>query len=278
MTVLENIDERYSEMSSAERKIADYVMRNPAASVECTVAELSERSKVSEATVIRMCKHLGYSGYYQFRICLAIETEAEHSDSQEKGESGGGEENPLEAIFKSYSQEMLYLYENIDKKTVYEVVRLLENAEWVHLLATGNSSSLAQYMGYRLGRRGIKCTFNSSSDYYMNHLNLAGEKDVAFAITRSGSSKVVIDGIKLAKERGLKVITLTEYLKSQSALLSDYVLLSNGNVNKFAYFRSHAQLYEIAVIDAILTIISNDLAKNKEASEYPELIMADTKV
>ena len=173
---------------------------------------------------------------------------------------------------------MLYLNENIDKKTVYEVVRLLENAEWVHLLATGNSASLAQYMGYRLGRRGIKCTFNSSSDYYMNHLNLAGEKDVAFVITRSGGSKVVIDGIKLAKERGLKVITLTEYLKSKSAMLSDYVLLSNGNVNKFAYFRSHAQLYEIAVIDAILTIISNDLAKNKEVSEYPELIMADTKV
>ena len=70
-TVLETIDEMYDKIFQAERKVADFVRKNPELVVNANVSELANYSGVSDATVIRMCKHLGYEGYYQMKICLS---------------------------------------------------------------------------------------------------------------------------------------------------------------------------------------------------------------
>ncbi|MBQ7448049.1 MAG: MurR/RpiR family transcriptional regulator, partial [Eubacterium sp.] len=65
--VLEVIRERYADLFPAEKKTADFVLQNPPAAVTMNVAELAKASGVSDATIVRLCHHLGYSGYYQFR-------------------------------------------------------------------------------------------------------------------------------------------------------------------------------------------------------------------
>lgn len=69
--VLDIIKENYNNIFSAERKVANFVLKNPGDAVNCNVSELAKNSGVSDATVIRMCRHIGYNGYYQFRIALA---------------------------------------------------------------------------------------------------------------------------------------------------------------------------------------------------------------
>ena len=69
--VLEVIREKYDEIFSAEKKVADFILKNPQKAVDSNVSELAKKSGVSDATVIRMCHHIGYAGYYQFRITLA---------------------------------------------------------------------------------------------------------------------------------------------------------------------------------------------------------------
>ena len=71
MSVLENIISSYDILFSAEKKVADYVLKHPQETLDLNVVELANKSKVSDATVIRFCKHIGYAGYYQFRIMLA---------------------------------------------------------------------------------------------------------------------------------------------------------------------------------------------------------------
>ena len=69
--VLSVMREQYKKLSLSERKIADFIVKNPYKTVDCNVAELAKLSGVSDATVVRMCHHIGYTGYYQFRITLA---------------------------------------------------------------------------------------------------------------------------------------------------------------------------------------------------------------
>ena len=70
--VLDVIKEQYDLIFSAEKKVADFVLQNPQKAVECNVSELAKHSGVSDATIVRMCHHIGYTGYYQFRITLEI--------------------------------------------------------------------------------------------------------------------------------------------------------------------------------------------------------------
>ena len=57
--VFETIRERYDSIFEAEKKVADYILEYPEKAVDYNVSELADVSGVSDATVIRMCKHIG---------------------------------------------------------------------------------------------------------------------------------------------------------------------------------------------------------------------------
>ena len=70
-TVVEMIREKYNQIFMAERKVADFVLETPERAVNANVSELANLSGVSDATVIRFCKRIGFQGHYQFRITLS---------------------------------------------------------------------------------------------------------------------------------------------------------------------------------------------------------------
>ena len=72
--VIEKISEEYYDLTTAEKKTADYVLRNPRESQFLSIAELAEESGVAEATVSRFCRRLGYKGYNAFKLAIANAT------------------------------------------------------------------------------------------------------------------------------------------------------------------------------------------------------------
>ncbi len=272
--VLEVIREKYDEIFSAEKKVADFVLQNPQKAVDSNVSELARRSGVSDATVIRMCHHIGYAGYYQFRITLAGDLGRQQYGVDNIPES----KDAVEKRFREYAEEMLVIGRKMDSDVMWNCVKLIKTCKQAHIMAVGNTSPLAQYMGFRLGRLGIKSTYNVAPEYFMNHVNLADEGDILVAISQSGTSKQVIQGLELGKEKGLKSMLITAFPQSPAAALADYVLLSAGKEESFNYYKSYAHLYETAVIDALLSFVTNEeLIKTKHADK-PEIMLSETKM
>ena len=130
----------------------------------------------------------------------------------------------VEKLFQEYAQTMLAIGSRIDADVMWNCVNLLKTCKEAHIMAVGNTSPLAQYMGFRLGRLGIKSTYNVAAEYFMNHVNLADEDDLLIAISQSGTSRQVIKGLELGKEKGLKSIAITAFAQSPVSNLADYVL------------------------------------------------------
>ncbi len=272
--VLDVIREKYDEIFSAEKKVADFVLENPQKTLESNVSELAKLSGVSDATIVRMCRHIGYSGYYQFRITLARDLGKMQYAESDISESSGA----VERLFLNYAENLVAIGKKIDEETMWNCVNLLKNCNVAHVIASGNTNVLSQYMDFRLGRLGIKSSFGVSVEYYMNHINLADPDDIVIAISKSGSSKPVLLGMELAKDKGLKCIAITSYAQSPVSELADYVLLSQGNDLSFNYYKDYAQTNMLAVIDALLNFVTNiELIKSKEADK-PEIILSEYKV
>ena len=51
----------YNEMGKSEKKIADFILKNPAALLPLSITDLAEKSESSEATIVRFAKRLGFS-------------------------------------------------------------------------------------------------------------------------------------------------------------------------------------------------------------------------
>lgn len=272
-SVLEVIRENYSSIYTAERKVAAYVQQHPVETIDINVAQLAERSGVSDATVIRMCHHLGYKGYYQFRLALAKDAG--------RFTSGDGtvqkQPDAVQQIFKGYAQKMLDIGEHIDGEALHAVIGLIQKANNVYIIGVGNTMPLVLYMGFRLGRLGIRCVYDVGPEYFLNHINLATKQDIVIAISHSGSSNQVIQGVTLAKKKNLKVVAITASGDSPVAEMADYTLIAAGGSESFDCYKSYAHLREMAVIDALLELLTNWDTIRRRNADVPEMILAEYK-
>ena len=60
----------YDNLKSAERKAADFCLSNPSDVATLTISEVAERSGCSEATLVRLARRLGYTGYPELRASI----------------------------------------------------------------------------------------------------------------------------------------------------------------------------------------------------------------
>ncbi len=272
--VLDVIKDNYEKIFSAEKKVADYILDHPQDAVDANVSELAKASGVSDATVVRMCHHLGYKGYYQFRLMLAKDVGRDESDEIEEQQD---KPNHVLKIFHDYVNSLTAIGENLNEEDMQACANLIKTCKQAHILAVGNTTPLALYMGFRLGRLGVKCTYDISPEYFLNHVNLADKGDIIIAISQSGGSRQVIQGMELAKEKGLKMIAITGYRQSPVSDLADYVLISNGRKESFNYYRNYAHLKETALIDVLLELVTNWEKIEAVAAYKPEVILSEYK-
>ncbi|GAP39886.1 MurR/RpiR family transcriptional regulator [Flexilinea flocculi] len=274
-SVIETIKDNYDQIFSSEKKIADFILASPELAVNANVSELANYSNVSDATVIRFCKHIGYQGYYQLRINLSRDLGRKQSRFIE---STNGEADTVDNLFKMIAADMMRIGQNIDQSTMVNCANLIKKCNHAHIIAVGNTSPFAQYMGFRLGRLGIKCSYGIVAEYFMNHINLAEKGDIVIAISQSGCSKQVVQAMELAKEKSLKQIAITAYKYSPVSSLADYLLLSDVGERTVYSSKNYSHLYEAAVIDALLYFVTNEETINANDADKPEIIFSEYKL
>lgn len=248
---LDNIRRCYSEMFQAEKRVADYILEHPREIVDINIAELAKRSGTSDATVIRMCKHIGYSGFYQMKISLA---------SGLKEETGRPERSKPEDVvdfFDKVSRNIEDVAKNISMETLLTCVDLLANAGTVYTIAWGNTGEIAADLAHRLTRIGIRSFVTDVPEYAMRSIGLSGVGDVLVAISHSGEALHVIQALTLAGELGMDTILITDSPESQAAKMAGYVLYTNAKEQPFGDLGGASHVLELLVVDALLYFLKD---------------------
>lgn len=271
-SVLATIKDKFEDVFPAEQKIASFILDNPEKAVNANVSELANFSDVSDATVIRFCKHLGYEGYYQLRINLSRDLGRKQIDDNPSGSDS------VNSIFNQFSSKIKEIGEIISEEKMRKAVELITSANLVHLAAVGNTSPLVMYMGFRLERLGIRCTYNSLPEYFLNHINLAKKDDLLFVISQSGTSKHIVQAMELAKKKGLKTIAVTGHKYSPVSRLADCLLLSSDEDQPFDYYKTYSHLCEMSVVDALLNLVTNEDKIMETDADKPEIILSESKL
>ena len=69
--LLDSIRTQLDSLSKSERKVALAVLDNPSQTVNQNITALAKSAQVSEPTVVRFCRTLGYDGWHEFKLKLA---------------------------------------------------------------------------------------------------------------------------------------------------------------------------------------------------------------
>lgn len=263
-SVIKKIEEQREHLPRAEQEVASYVLKNAYQVVDFTVKDLAMASNVSDATVIRMCQHIGFAGYWPMRIALSQELAKYETNTKNDGD------NVIHQLLSNYCRMLENLDRNIDYDSIQQAAQMLRSCTTAHLIATGNTTPLIEHMAFRLGRVGVKVSFSGISSYYMNQINLSEPSDVIVAVSQSGSSKDVIDGVALARSKNCKVIVITAYRNSTLASMGDCVVICKGDFSRFDVHVAYNHLVEMATIELIMDLM--------ERSEQTQQIISEKRV
>lgn len=71
--ILNTISSLQHSLTKTEKKIAAAILSQPELLSQCSLSEVAKQLDVGEATFIRFCRTLGFKGYTDFKLELAIE-------------------------------------------------------------------------------------------------------------------------------------------------------------------------------------------------------------
>lgn len=261
-----------------EKKIGDYIVRNPKKVVDMTVGELAKECCVSEASVSRFCKRIELKGFHHLKISLAREL----VDAKDDGEISGhisvdDMEGSLRGILSNKMEELRQTVAMIDREDLKKILDVINNADTVLMAAVGNTIPVAMDGAYKLNQIGIRAMSTPIWETELGYSYNLTDKDVVVAISNSGESTGVIQILEAAKSRGAVAISITNNARSSVAELSTYHITTATREKLFLDGYCFSRVSATMVIEIIYLLLASMRKESYESIVRHEQAMAYTK-
>ena len=244
------------ELSKSEAAVAEYIAANPEEIINLSVSALADCCGVSEPTVVRACRNLGFSGYQACKIALIQSTS---TTVQFAGEEVTAEDSMPAAIQKVFgaAADAVFLTRNsLDPAVMEKAAETLLKAKRIYIFGVGGSAAVAADVQHKFLRLGLDAQALSDVNLQTMTAAFAGKQDVVFAISHSGSSKVVVDNTQLAKSNGAFVISLSSMGKSPLTELADITLHTAANETRYRIVAISSRIAELTIVDTLYSYMS----------------------
>jgi DNA-binding MurR/RpiR family transcriptional regulator len=246
----------FDSLCHAQQKVAQFVLENPQEVLSVSISALAQRARVSEATVLRFVRAVGYEGYSRFRIALAEDTATQSiREGLEKIHEDVTVDDDFEAIFRKvlYSNvdSLSTTMNRVDGKAIEKAAQLIYHASTLFLVAVGNSQPIAMDALHRFLKLGKKTVFFSDPVAAAMFARLLGPNDTVIAISFSGLSVDVIEILKIAKESSAKIIAITSHDHTPLTDLADVKIFSYSKETRFRTEAMESRIVQLSIIDAL---------------------------
>jgi len=246
----------FSELNGSEQKVVSYIIEHPEEVIYLSVSDLAEKSGSSTATVVRACRSVGMKGYQDLKLNLTQNIVTPLQSISEKINENDSITVVLDKVFSSIIHTLNYTRDVVDIKAVEEAVLLILNAHRIVVFGMGNSHGIATDVQHKFIRLGLNVVAFSDSHLQSMVSAHLSERDVVVAISHSGSSKDIIEAVKLAKTSNAKIISICNLGNSPLSRISDVKLFTASNETKYRIVALASRHAQMALIDVIYTMIA----------------------
>ena len=245
-------------LSAAEQKITNVIMKNPKQFTTYSLTELAKIADVSQGSIINFSNKFAGGGFPTLKLKIAM--------SQLPSEtffSGVNKSDNLKTVFQKrienvYNAMEKALNEN-DENVIQLVADKILNAKKVELYGIYRSAVITNDFFYQLLLLGIPVSVISDALTCATSAYMLNEGSVVFAVSSSGRSKDVLDAVKVAKSRGVYTIGLTSFKNSPLTKLCDTTLFSPFCGYSVSGSDTEARFSQMIIIDTICSYIRSKI-------------------
>ena len=226
--VLPRIRANFINLSASEKRVAEYITIEPEQIIHMTLAEIAAKLNVSDASVLRFIRSIGFQGFYDLKMALVADSVRPGSGIFEEIK----DDDDIPTIAEKIVNEEINILKDtlliLDYNKLTEAIKLLGSATRIIIFGVGASAYLAMDFQNRIFRLGYNVMTVTDAYLQVLYSPLFEKSDVLFLISRSGESGSLHDAACMVRKNKVKVITLTCNERSTLAKLSDISITASS--------------------------------------------------
>lgn len=215
-----------SGLSPAQRRVADTIGKNQQLASFADIAEIAERSMVSNSTVVRCAQSLGFRGWPDLKQDLRARFLAGLSTEETLSEHAA---DPRSAVHDAVKHDIENLRRTLESNTPEEidpVMSALASARQILVTGMGSFSAPATVMAHLGSTMGYPISLENRGGVHLaTALNGMGPGDVLVVINMWRPMRDLVTAAESAKDAGVTVIALTDMRRGRPAQLADHSLI-----------------------------------------------------
>jgi RpiR family transcriptional regulator, carbohydrate utilization regulator len=248
--MLERIRSRMSELRRSEQRVAATVLADPDTAITRSIAEMARLSEVSEPTVMRFCRALGYAGFQDFKLALARDLGGRLRYASQEIVPEDDANALIGRVVDVTRAGLERLRTQLDPLSLEHAIERLAHARRVEFCGSGGAGIVSADAQLKFARLGISAV--AYADAYIHNVtaSLLGPDDVLVAISHSGRSRDLLLSVDLARQNKAVVIALCPG-SSPLAERADIVLAIETGPGHDVFTPIRARVGHLLVIDML---------------------------
>lgn len=206
--LIRRIADNRSRLRKSELRVGDYVLENPKNVINMRIVDLANASGVSEPTVIRFCRAIGFDGFQSFKLQLAQQLGMGSVTTQFAVDDSDTVSDLRDKVFDTTIGSLLSVRDELDPDCLEKAISVISAARRIEFYGFGASGSVASDAQHKFFR--LQLSAAAYTDPHIQHMSAIslGERDVVVAISQSGRTRALLESVTLAMEAGATVIGL----------------------------------------------------------------------
>lgn len=248
--------------TALENNIANYIQDNLELTSQSTITVLSKEIGVSEASINRFCKKIGFKGFNDFKIAVVQDSYYRNIQQRKKVTMSS---TFAESLSFDYIELLNVAANSLTPTTMDSVISNLAEAKNIYIIGFSQFHPTAVHFQTQLLMLSINSTVINDSTLLKLICSKSDKDDLFFIISEFGDSKELVQNLEVARQNNSPIIALTSQNTSRLLDLATEKMIVPTNLSINSSSLVSTQITYIFAVDTILgTLIKSDVSLVKE--------------
>ena len=229
--LLRRIQTHYGDLRPAERKVADYLRSNAGTRIDSSITEFARNLGISEATVSRVSRALGYGGFPNLKLSVA--QESSRLPSYTNLPIGLDETDSMitlsEKLSLTLTSSLRETHRMLDEDRLEKAVNAIKQSSLTVFVGVGGAASVCDEAVHLLLKVGV-----DAMSYRDGYTQIAAAATMSpsrtmIGISHTGQTQTVASALSLARSKGSKTVAITSDPNSPVAKAAEIQLITWHN-------------------------------------------------
>ena len=270
--ILAVIQSQMPTFSKGQKLIANYILQSYDKAAFMTASKLGKTVKVSESTVVRFAAELGYDGYPAMQRTLQemIRNKLTSIQRIEVADDRMGNHDILSMVMHSDMEKLRMTLDQIDREAFDGAVQDIAGAKRIYLIGVRSANAISTFLAFyfNLIFDNVTHVTAASASEMFEQLLRVGKDDVVIGVSFPRYSKRTVKAMEFARDRGAKVVAITDSEASPLAAAAQRLLVAKSDMASFV----DSLVAPLSLVNALIVAIARakkqELSKNLEELEH----------